>query len=102
MDRIHSTRFSEKEVDDMIEDYQARFGGEEKWKRVGDQKFIAVKGAPVEYNTASGDLSIYQNLETGLAMLRILEVKQEIRREKEREAKDMKTCIYGCCSYPSD
>ena len=103
---IQSKRYPEDEVDEMIEEYKAKFGGEEKWKYAGNHKFIAVKGAAVEFNTAQGELFISGNMNTGITMMRILQIKQECKKERELVKQSQvipkKTCIHGCCSYPSD
>ena len=105
MDTIRTRRYSEEEIDDMIEEYKCKFGGEEKWKYAGNRKFIAVKGAVVEFNREDGELSLGGNNNTALTMSRILQVKHEVKKERELHSLGMlpsKTCLHGCCNYESD
>ena len=103
---MQSNRYPEDEVDEMIEEYKAKFGGTENWRFAGARKFIAVKGAAVEFDRANGMLYIRNNMNIGVTMMRILQVKQECKKERELikqcQVIPKKTCLHGCCSYTSN
>ena len=104
MDTLQTKRYTEGEIDDMIEEYKAKFGGNQEWKHAGQRaKFIAVKGTAVEYNREEGRLYLRGNMDTAVTMKRILQVKREVKEERELVAfTHPKECIYGCCSYASE
>ena len=78
-----SNRYPEEEVDEMIEEYKAKFGGAENWRFSGERKFIAVKGAAVEFDRAGKVLYIRWNMNTGVTTMRILQVKKDCKKGKE-------------------
>ena len=103
MDTLQTKRYTEGEIDDMIEEYKAKFGGNQEWKHAGQKaKFIAVKGTAVEYNLEEGQLYLRGNMGTAMTMKRILQVKREAKEERELFAsKPPEKCMYGCCSNAS-
>ena len=106
METIQSKKYSEDEVDDMIEEYKAKFGGQEKWKHVGETKFVAVKGTAVEFNRVQGQLFLSGNMNTASTMMSILEVKKLVKKERELMMYALpmpkNTCLHGCCHYESE
>ena len=85
MEKILSKRYTEEEVGEMIEEYKCKFGGDNIWEKQGKHKYIVVKRALVEYDSEEGQLSIGGEIDTALTMYRILQVRKDVRKEREEK-----------------
>ena len=105
MEKILSKRYAEEEIDEMVEEYKCKFGGGNNWEKHGRSKYIVVQRALVEYDSEEGQLSIGGDVNTALTMFRILQVKKEVKQERDLlylGKLPEKTCIHGCCNYESE
>ena len=76
-EEISSCRYCEKAIDDLVEEYTEKFGGEKVWRKDARCKSIQVNDVRLLYDYNERRVFVSGNMLTARSMFQILQIKRE-------------------------